>query len=401
MEDRLTALFEHLPIVVVTGARQVGKSTLLKHLFPEAQRVVFDPVLDVENARADPDLFLQNRRTPLILDEIQYAPQLVPALKRRLDKDRKPSQYLITGSQQWEVMKALAESLAGRAVLIDLWGFSAAEISPRNPDKLWLKNWLEHPGQRPEMPMVQGRFSLYEQLWRGFLPECQTLPLDLIPSFHASYVRTYIERDVRLMAEISDLELFSRFYRLSAALSAQEINYNQMGRDIGLSPPTAKRWLQILKHSFQWVEIPSYARNAIKKISGKPKGYFADTGLLCWAQGLSQPQTVAAHPLWGAIFETVVVMEILKQCQVIATPPILSHWRQHSGAEVDLILDWNGRVYPIEIKAKTQITKKDAQGIESFLRALSKKQRAAPGLILAPIESPYPVTANVWACPWA
>jgi predicted AAA+ superfamily ATPase len=183
LTPRLDLLFKTFPAVVVSGARQVGKSTLIEHFIGhQADIVVFDPVIDVENARKDPELFLNNHRTPLVLDEIQYAAELVPSVKRSIDRNRAPGQYLITGSQQWGVLKSIAESLAGRAVFLDLEGFTLAEIARSTSQRPWLAAWLEDPTSflelRPERLVLEA--TLYEQLWRGWLPEAQLLPCDSV-----------------------------------------------------------------------------------------------------------------------------------------------------------------------------------------------------------------------------
>ena len=205
----------------------------------------FDPVVDVENARRDPELFFDNHRgRPLLLDEIQYAPEVVAALKRRIDRDPTPGNFLLTGSQQWEVMSSLAESLAGRVVFLDLEGFCLAEIAGHATAN-WLEEWLADPdafAARPQRSLDPHQ-TLYEWLWRGALPDAAQLPLDTIPDFHSAYQRTYIERDVRLHADVADWQQFGRFVRLCSALTAQEINYSQLGRDIGLTPQSARRWL--------------------------------------------------------------------------------------------------------------------------------------------------------------
>ena len=204
LTDKLYKLAESFPVVVISGARQVGKSTLLQNtLGIEAEIVVFDPVIDVENARQDPELFLNNHPTPLILDEIQYAPELVASIKRRVDLDRAPGQYILTGSQQWGVMKSMSESLAGRAVFLDLYSFCLLEISQSNFTRPWIVRWLDSPDifltkRQSRLPQET---TLYEQLWRGFLPEPQFLSSDVIPDFLTAYQRTYIERDVRPLAE--------------------------------------------------------------------------------------------------------------------------------------------------------------------------------------------------------
>ncbi len=401
LSERLQHLFAHFPCVIVVGARQVGKSTLLTHLFPEASHILLDPIQDVQNIRHDPDLFLHNSRLPIIFDEIQYAPELIPALKRFIDKDKRPGQFLLTGSQQWGVLNAISESLAGRAIIISLDGFSLAEVASAYIKKPWLLSWLENSDQFLAQPLnrLSLPYSLYEILWRGALPEATLLPQDVIADFHASYQRTYIERDIRLLADVADLAQFGRFVRLVAALTAQEIHYSELGRDIGITPQTAKRWLMILSQTFQWFEVPAYSNNLVKRISGKPKGYCVDVGQVCYSQMISSPEAIGVHPLWGALFENAVVCELRKQANLIATPPQFYHWRLHSGAEVDLILERDGQFYPIEIKAKSKITSADAKNMNTF-RKLYPHLNVQKGLIIAPSESKYAVTENDWVMPW-
>ncbi len=403
LTSKLQRLFSIFPVVVITGARQVGKSTLLAHTLGKNKNtatVVFDPVLDVGNARQDPELFLNNRRPPLILDEIQYAPELVPVIKRRIDQDRSPGQYILTGSQQWGVLRSVAESLAGRAVFLDLECFSLAEAADRS-DCTWLQNWLADPVLffKQGVQRLKMSHTLYEQLWRGFLPEAQFLPLDTIPDFHAAYQRTYIERDVRLLADISDWQLFGRFLRLVAALTAQEINFSQLGRELGLTPQTTKRWLDILQATFQWYEVPPFSGNAVKKVSNKPKGYIGDTGLACAAQAISTPHTIGGHPLWGHLFETACVAEIRKQCSFMSPRPQMYHWRAYSGAEVDIILEYDGKFFPVEIKASSRPSRRDTMGILAY-RKRYPGLHIAEGLVLAPIEQALQLSENDYALPW-
>lgn len=393
LEGSLKQLFRQFPVVVVTGARQVGKSTLMERVFPTTPCILFDPIIDISGAKSDPDLFLDSYKTPLVLDEIQYVPQLVPALKRRLDQNRRPSQYLITGSQQWQVMRLLTESLAGRAIILNLHPFSCAEIQHTGG---WLQAWLE--GNTP-LKRKRGKRTLVEQLWRGFLPEAQFIKDATIPHFYHSYTSTYVDRDARQMADVSDWQLFARFYRLCAALTAQEINHSELGRDLGITPQTAMRWLDILKATFQWHDIPAFSRNAVKRVSGKAKGYFFDTGLVCSALAISAPSAVSSHPQWGAIFETLCVNEVLKQCSIMSPSPIPYHWRVHGGSEVDLILEWNGCYYPIEIKSKSHPDRHDARGIAIFRKTYATL-KVGKGLIVAPCEDCYPITPEVDLLPW-
>ena len=402
ISDRLKRLSTAFPVVVVSGARQVGKSTLVQHLFADsAQMVVFDPVLDIENARRDPELFLNNRRPPLVLDEIQYAPELVAAINRRVDRSRTPGQYILTGSQQWGVLKSLAESLAGRAVFLDLEGFNLAETVGASVPEPWLARWLRDPKgfAAAPPPRLMLKRPLYEQLWRGFLPEAQFLDLDVIPDFHAAYRRTYIERDARLLAEVADWQLFGRFLQLAAALSGQEVNHSQLGRELGLTPQTAGRWLAILTATFQWFEVPPFSGNAVKRVSLRSKGYIGDTGLLCSGQAISSPNAIGGHPLWGAIFETAAAAELRKQISLMSPKPNLYHWRSHGGAEVDFLVKLDGKYYPVEVTAKSMPGRRDASSIMAF-RKQYPELAIGPGLIMAPTDRMMQITENDYAIPW-
>ncbi|HCJ12154.1 MAG: GTP-binding protein [Verrucomicrobia bacterium GWF2_51_19] len=390
ISQKLASASKTFPVIVITGARQVGKTTLLKEMYgKEFDYVVFDPIIDIENARTDPSLFFNSHKTPLILDEIQYAPEIVSTLKRVVDNNRMPGQFFLTGSQQWSVMRALCESLAGRAAILEMDGFSLAELSSR-VEKTWLSDWLDSNDSfdlrayKP-FPLTGGTFG---QIWKGWLPEAQIMPLENVPLFYQSYQRTYIEKDIRLLSDVSDWQLFGRFVRLIAALSAQEINYSQIGREIGIAPQTARRWMETLTATFQWVEVPAFSTNSIKKISEKPKGFLTDTGMLCCLQAIATPQVLGGHPLFGAIFETAVVNELRKQSQMLKIMPNFFHWRSHSGAEVDLVLEFNGKYFPIEIKGKTHVTKADTSGLQAF-RSAYPHLPIARGLVVCTCESPY------------
>lgn len=401
LAEKLRRMVAQFPVVVVSGARQVGKSTLLAHVLADWESVVFDPAMDIGNARQDPDLFLDNHPAPIILDEIQYAPTLAPSIKRRVDRSRQPGQYVLTGSQQWAVLKSASESLAGRAVFVDLEGFSLSEIAQAGTDDHWLGRYLDAPERFVKsMPtrLAMSR-TLFEQLWRGFLPEADSLEPQWIGEFYRAYLRTYIERDVRLLSDVSDWQQFGRFVQLASALTAQEINYSQFGREISVTPQTAQRWLAMLRGTFQWFEVPAFHRNTIKRISSKPKGYIADTGLACSLQMISTPKGLAGHPMTGALFESAVVAEIRKLAATLATPPNLHHWRSQSKDEVDLLLERDGRVYPIEIKLTTKPSTSDTRGIAAMRRAYPKLD-IAPGLIICPTDSPLRLNETDYALPW-
>ena len=398
---KVKRLFNRFPIVVVVGARQVGKTTLLRNEFPDFVAVEFDPVIDVANAREDSDLFLDNHPSPLILDEIQFAPELVAALKRRVDRQQKPGLYLLTGSQQWQVLRSASESLAGRAVFVDLEGFCMAELASQPGNEHWLKRYLDAPEEflaNPGERISYGR-SLYDCLWRGWLPGAAELELEDVVELHRAYLRTYVERDVRLLSEVGDWQQFGRFVQLMAALTAQEQNGSQMAREIGATPQTAQRWLGMLRATFQWFETPAFCGNFIKRISSRPKGYFADTGFACALQRISTPAALAGHPLAGALFETAVAGEVRKLSATLSTPPILYHWRSHGGAEVDLLLERDGVYFPLEIKLSSHPSRGAARGIQAF-RESYPQLKVAPGLVIAPCEKVLRLAEHAYALPW-
>jgi predicted AAA+ superfamily ATPase len=401
LAGRLKQLLEQFAVVIISGARQVGKSTLVNRELPGWSAVVFDPVTDVGGARADADLFLQNNEPPLVLDEIQFAPELVPAIKRRVDREDRSGLYVLTGSQQWAVLKSAGESLAGRAAFLDLEGFSLREIAESVGDESWLERYLLDPQAMvadPSKRLVLRR-GLYERLWRGFMPKADSLAEQLVSDFYRGYLRTYIERDVRLLADVADWQQFGRFVRLAAALTAQEINHSQLGREVGVTPQTARRWLAMLSATFQWFEVPGYHGSTVKRISSKPKGFFADTGLACNLQMISSHRALGGHPLTGALFETAVTAEIRKLAASMSTPPTIYHWRSHGGAEVDLLLERDGVFFPIEVKLGSNPGKSDTRGITA-LRRTYPKMKVAPGLVICPCEQVERLSAGDYALPW-
>lgn len=401
--NKLRRLVGSFPVVVVAGARQVGKTTLVRRLFAEFDYFVFDPTTDLENARQEPDLFLRNHPPPLVLDEIQYAPEVVSALKRRVDAaESRPGQYVVTGSQQWQVMESLSESLAGRAAFLDLDGFSLQEMAGRIETAGWLEQWIASPA---DFVATQSKTEdtasqpLWEWLWRGFLPGVQELPADLVADFWTGYQRTYVERDARLAGEVNDWQQFGLFMRLVSALTAQEINYSELGREISLTPQSARRWLQVLRGTFQWWEVPAFKGNLIKRVSSRPKGHLADTGLACHLAQLTSSRALGGHPLLGSLFETAMAHEIRKQNSRLPGGGAFYHWRSAGGAEVDLLLERDGWFYPFEIKLTAHPTKRRAAGLTAFRESYPHLQMGK-GAILCATERSFWINDAVAALRW-
>ena len=405
LEARISRLRQAVPVILVLGARQAGKSTLLSHLAPDAHRVVFDPVIDVNNARQDPELFLDQYQSPLVLDEVQYVPDLLGVIKRRVDEDSRPGQYLLTGSQNLMLLSSVSESMAGRVAVLDLPFLSLAErCHGGTTDATWAEDLfapdpVDRLRNRGRLAARAIEPSLTSRLWRGGFPGHLDHDDAILPDLFASYMRTYIERDVRRVATVEDASLFTRFVGLCAAHSGQEINHTQLGRELGITYHTAQRWLAILKATYQWLEIPAFSGNPTKRISRRPKGYFADTGLAAWTQRISSPTALMSNPIQGALFETHVVLDLLKQTQTMGHPPAAHHWRAHSGPEVDLVLERDGMFVALEAKSSARVTRADTRGIRAF-RETYPRLKHGIGVVVAAVHEPVLVGDDIITVPY-
>jgi predicted AAA+ superfamily ATPase len=400
LEDKVLEAFRYFPVVTVQGARQTGKTTMIEQLPIDGLRTVtFDPVQDIGGARRDPDFFLQNQTCPVFLDEIQYAPELIASIKRYVDRSKQKGLFILSGSQNLAVLKSVAESLAGRSAIFDLYPMSQAELEGRPVEGGVLRRLLFESGWDPLTEEPTPPRPLLETIWRGGYPGLLELPKHLYWLYFDSYLRTYVERDVRTASDISSLPTFSRFIGLLAALTGQEVNANQLGRELGIDRKTALAWLDIAMATFQWHQVPAYATNAIKRIAGKPKGFLSDAGFACYLQRISGAEVLAQHPLTGSLFETYVFLEILKTARAWPVRPDIYHYRAYSGGEVDLLLDLNGVLYPIEVKMTTSPTPRMCRGFDSLRRTFTRAD-IGPCLIICAIESVQRVRQDTVAIPW-
>lgn len=389
-------------VIFLVGARQVGKSSLLTHLFPNLKVFVFDPVQDIYNVRKNPDLFLRDFGSPLILDEVQFVPEILPSIKRFADNSPEKGQYFLTGSQQLSILKTVAESLAGRVVIIPIGPMTPHEMYDEfDSEKNWFLRYLKdqdsffkHPQEK-----ISHIPSRLEAMWRGGMPGTLELPQNGMPLYFSSYVQTYVERDIRLLENIEDLAAFGTFLSLLSALTSQEINYSQLGREVGISPKTAQRWLQLLTYTYQWSELKAFQMNAIKRLTLKPKGIISDTGLACYLQRISSPDALGASPLQGAIFESYCFNMIKGFCGALPLMPNFYHWRSLAGAEVDIIVELDGKFYPIEVKSATNISKHDVKGILAF-KSTYPHLNIASGIVIYAGDMCYRITEDVIAVPW-
>ncbi len=348
IEEHLSYLAKHFPVIAVTGARQTGKTTVMKQVFGGMEGIKY-VTLDypvIRNlAQKDPELFLQQYPAPVIIDEVQYAPQLFPYIKIRVDNNRINGQYFLTGSQMFHLMHNVSESLAGRAAVLSLYSMSRAEIAG-GVEKPFLPINDFHANSDETIT------SVFDKIYRGGMPQ-MVEDKELSPeTFFGGYVQTYIERDIRDLLEIKKESEFLRFISCTAARTGQELNLNNMAKDTGIDSKTAERWLSLLTTSGLVYLLNPYSGNTVKRIVKRPKLYFMDTGLACYLSYWNSPRALENSAMAGAMFETYVVSEIIKQYsnRDINVKSRLSYYRDNNGTEIDLLIEDNGTIYPIEIK---------------------------------------------------
>lgn len=382
---------KQFPVLMITGPRQVGKTTCLKNSAgPERTYVTLDDPQARALAKEDPKLFLQRFARPVLIDEIQYAPELLPLIKTSVDTDGGKGDYWLTGSQQFHLMAGLSESLAGRVGILQLLGFSAVELAgDAAKSKPFAPQHFEAGKSQPV-----GLMELYERIWRGSFPVIaidREMDRDL---FYGSYVQTYLQRDVKALVNVGDELSFMKFLRSAAARTGQLLNMSDMARDADISSKTAKKWLSVLQTSGLVFLLEPYFNNDTKRMVKTPKLYFLDTGLAAYLTRWSSPQILEAGAAGGAFFETWAVIEIIKSYWHNGKDAPLYYYRDNDQKEVDLLIVQDGTVFPVEIKKTAAPTKKDVRCF-SVLKKLNMP--IGPGVVLCMSQTPMPITETIWA----
>ena len=379
-DDTIRQLSKMFGSVLVTGARQVGKTTLLRSITGDMRYVTLDDKIQLQAAVEQSRTFLKDNPPPVFIDEAQYAPELFPEIKIILDQEGKKGQFYLSGSQQFVMMKNVSESLAGRLGILILPGLSLRELSGVSFNEPFLPTDAYFSGRVKDATKISYS-AIWNAIHRGSFPELCANPDFDWQMFFAAYVKTYIERDVRDLAQVADELKFVRFMTVVASRTGQLLNLASIARDVGISQPTADRWLSILVTSNLVFLLPPYYNNVSKRTVKTPKLYFLDTGLAAYLTRWNTPEVLQNGAMAGAFFETFIIGEIVKSYYnkgILHLP--LYYYRDKDGKEIDLLIESSGTLYPIEIKKHADPTKSDIAAF-SVIDKIPTKHRGSGGVI--------------------
>ncbi|MDR2395515.1 MAG: ATP-binding protein [Endomicrobium sp.] len=377
-------------VLLINGPRQIGKTTFLQHIAESGRKyVTFDNKTDLQFAKTDSKGFLETFAPPVIFDEIQYAPELFPCIKMLVDSSDARGQIWMTGSQQYNMMENVTESLAGRVIIIDMLGLSLYER-----DGLGEKQKAFLPSGNPQAILKKRNIpETFKLIWQGAFPDVIYRDEKSRKDFYDSYVRTYIERDVSKIINVSNEVAFITFLKIAAARTGQELNIANIAKDVGISQPTVKNWLSVLRASGIIYFLQPYFKNITKRLIKSAKMYFLDTGLAAYLAGWTTSEALETGISAGAFFETFVVSEILKSYYHNGETPQLYFFRDDKKHEIDLLIYKDGMFFPIEIKKHASPTRSDISAFEIF----SKLEKVSYGCEICLTPNLQPLTPNVVA----
>lgn len=350
IEDKIISLSKEYSCILITGPRQVGKTTVLRQLMDDNREyVTLDDMDERSLAKRDPAMFLQIHSTPIMIDEVQYAPELFSYIKMEIDKGAEPGTYWLTGSQAFKLMELAQESLAGRVAILHMSSLSQHEIygsgdcTPFTLDLSALK-------EREKTNAPADIAEIYDRIWKGSMPGLASGKFSDRDVFYSSYLQTYIDRDVKEQVQLADPLQFRDFVRAAACRAGQMLNVHDIAQDVGVSDDTAKRWLQVLEKSDVIFFLRPYSNNLLKRTVKTLKMYFFDTGLVAYLTRYSSPEILANGAINGAILENFVVSELLKSYHNNAKECLLWYYRDSNSNEIDMVIESDGMLHPLEIK---------------------------------------------------
>lgn len=398
IKDAFERVNSFFPVVLLIGARQVGKSTFLRKIAEPGRKYVSLDPLDVQKQpREDPRLFLANNPAPVIFDEIQNVPELLPYIKALVDEaritlpEKAKGMFWLTGSQQFHLMKGVSESLAGRIGILNLYGLSNAEIEGRRSQAFL-------PDTQSANVPAKSPIEVFERIWCGSYPEIATANPDanMWSAFFQSYIQTYLMRDVRALTQVADEHKFYDFLRAVAARTGQMLNYSSLARDADISQPTAKSYLSILETSGIVKLLYPYSRNKIRNMVSTPKLHMLDTGLAAFLTGWTSPEVLMNGAMAGAFFESWCVTEILKSYVNAGESPSFYYYRDKDKNEIDLVIEREGKIYPVEFKKAATVSKAD---VRHFNKLSNFNMPLGTGTLISLYPDAILIKENVKAIP--
>ena len=403
MEKTIKKMVNEFPVIVISGARQVGKSTMLQMIKEDNMNYVTLDDLDARNlALSDPKYFLEQYSHPLLIDEIQYAPNLLPYIKMIVDDEKfkalknnteVKSLFWLTGSQQFKVMKDVSESLAGRVGVLNLYSLSNSEI--KGYERLLFTPKLDELKKKENIVHCDSK-EIFERIFNGGMPSIATGAIER-SNYFSSYINTYIERDVKQLLNVGKTIEFYNFMQYIAVRTAQELNYSTIAKEIGVDSKTIKNWISILESSGIIYLLQPFSNNLSNRIIKAPKLYFMDTGLCSYLAKYPNPETLEIGALSGAIFETFVVSEIIKNITSHGLDPKMNlyYYRDKDQKEVDLLYIEGDTIYPIEIKKGISPNNPD----KNFAVLSKYSNDIATGIVICMTQKLQPINKNCWLCP--